>query len=56
MMKKVLVSRGLWGPMKDSHQPGAVFRGVDAACEDAERPVCKSITLSLLGERVPQVS
>lgn len=56
MIKNWLVSRALPGPMNRSHQPSEVFRSVDAACEDAERPVCRRMTLSFAGESVPQVS
>ena len=56
MMKKEFVSRGLLGPMKGSHQPWDGFCWVEAACEEAERPVWRRMTLSFLGERVPQDS
>jgi hypothetical protein len=42
--------------MNFSHQPGAGLSGVDAAWDEAERPVWIRITLSFCGDRVPQVS
>jgi len=42
--------------MNFSHHPGEGLTAVDAACEEADRPVCKRITLSFAGESVPHVS
>lgn len=56
MMKNWSVSRAFPGPMNFSHQPGVGLKGVDAAWEEAERPVWRRMTLSLEGERVPQDS
>jgi hypothetical protein len=42
--------------MNFSHQPSEGFASVEAACEEADNPVCNRITLSFLAERVPHVS
>lgn len=42
--------------MNFSHQPGAGFAAVEAACDDADKPVCRRMALSLVGDKVPQVS
>ena len=42
--------------MNFSHHPGEGLRAVDAACDEADRPVCKRIALSFAGESVPHVS
>jgi len=42
--------------MNFSHQPGEGLRAVDAACDEADRPVCRRMTLSLAGDSVPHVS
>jgi hypothetical protein len=56
MIKNWLVSRALPGPINCSHHPDDWLRSVEAAWEEAERPVCRRMTLSFAGERVPQVS
>jgi hypothetical protein len=56
MTKNWSVSRAFPGPIKFSHQPGAELRGVEAAWDESIRPVWRRMALSLVGERVPQVS
>lgn len=56
MTKKWFVSRAFPGPMNFSHQPGAGFKGVEAAWDEADKPVWRRMTLSFDGEREPQDS
>ena len=56
MMKYFDESRGAPGPMNFSHQPGLAFDGVECAWLEAERPVCRRITLEREELRVPHVS
>lgn len=56
IIKNCLVSKAFPGPINFSHQPNAGLASVEAAWDDADRPVCRSITLSFEGERDPQVS
>lgn len=48
-------SRALPGPINASHHPGLGFFSLDAACDDADRPVCRRITLLRSLLRVPHV-
>ena len=42
--------------MNFSHHPSEGFASVEAACEEADNPVCSKMTLSFFGESVPHVS
>ena len=56
IMKNASESSALPGPMNCSHHPGARLSGVDAAWDDADKPVCNRITLSFFAESFPHVS
>lgn len=54
--KNLSVFKALPGPINFSHQPGAGFASVEAACDEAERPVWRRMTFDLSALSVPQVS
>lgn len=54
--KYLLVSRARPGPMKDSHHPGVGSRSLLRACDDADKPVWRTIVLVLSALSSPHVS